>query len=219
MTLGHHPWTRHPWTRWSSRGCTIVPSWPQRRKSSRPPCSASRRRDCPLGHSLAFGYAGGGFGGGQNAFFGNFSGRGDATVSLFWELQNLGFTDRAIARRNEAENHAAALRLIKVENQVAAEVAAAYKTRLAAARRMAQTALEVTKAQESLRLNLLNIRRGAGLPEAIRPIEVLQPIQALALARTEYLNSVRAYNRAQFRLYYAIGWPALVPTRAVPSGY
>jgi hypothetical protein len=53
----------------------------------------------PLVPSPAFSYAGGGFGGGHNAFFGDLGSRGDATVSLFWELQNLGFTDRAAALR------------------------------------------------------------------------------------------------------------------------
>jgi outer membrane protein TolC len=173
----------------------------------------------PLIPSLAFSYAGGGFGGGQNGFFGNFGTRGDATVSLYWEVQNLGFTDLAIARRSLAENRAATLRLVKVENQVAADVAAAYKTRIAAARRMTQTAPEVKKALESLRLNMLNIRRGAGLPGATRPIEVLQPIQALAQARADYLTAVLDYNRAQFRLYRAIGWPPLPvgPLAAAPS--
>jgi outer membrane protein TolC len=165
----------------------------------------------PLVPSLAFSYAGGGFGGGSNSFFGNFGSRGDATVSLYWELQNLGFTDRAIARRSQADHEIAALRLIKVENQVAADVTTASKARLAALRRMAQTAPAVVKGLESLRLNMLNIRRGAGLPGAVRPIEVLQPIQALAQVRTDYLNAVLAYNRASFRLYYAIGWPPLAP--------
>ncbi len=169
----------------------------------------------PLIPSLAFSYAGGGFGGGQNAFFGNFGGRGDATVSLFWELQNLGFTDRAIARRSQAEREAAALRLVKVENQVAADVTTAYKSRLASARRMEQAAPAVTRGLESLRLNMVNIRRGAGLPAATRPIEVLQPIQALAQARLDYLNAVLGYNRAQFQLYRAIG---LAPIDASPPG-
>jgi outer membrane protein TolC len=171
----------------------------------------------PLVPSLAFSYAGGGFGGGQNSFFGNFGSRGDATVSLYWELQYLGFGDRAIARRSQADHETAALKLIKVENQVAADVVAAYKAWLAASRRMAQTAPAVTKGLESLRLNLLNIRRGAGLPGATRPIEVLQPIQALAQVRTDYLNAVLAYNRASFRLYYAIGWPPLAPAPASAS--
>ena len=159
----------------------------------------------PLIPALAFSYAGGGFGGGSNAFFGNFGARGDATVSLFWELQNLGFADHAIARRSHAEHQAATFSLLKVENQVAADVVAAYKARVAATRRMKQAAPAVTEAIESLRLNLVNIRRGAGLQGATRPIEVLQPIQALAQARTDYLDAVIAHNRAQFRLYRALG--------------
>ncbi len=63
----------------------------------------------------------------------------------------------------------------------------------------------MTEAVESLKLNFINIRRGAALPLATRPIEVLQPIQALAQARTDYLESVLGYNRAQFRLVRAIG--------------
>jgi outer membrane protein TolC len=171
----------------------------------------------PLVPSLAFSYAGGGFGGGPNAFFGNFGARGDATVSLYWELQNLGFADRAIARRSQAEQQAAALRLLKVENQVAAEVVAAYKSRVAAARRMKRAVPAVTQGLESLRLNLVNIRRGAGLPAATRPIEVLQPIQALAQARADYLDSVLAYNRAQFRLYRAVGQQPIVSTPPAPA--
>ena len=165
----------------------------------------------PLVPSLAFSYAGGGFGGGQNSFFGNFGSRGDATVSLYWEVQNLGFTDVAIARRTQAENRAAALKLIKVENQIAADVTTSYKSRLAASRRMGQAAPAVAKGLDSLQLNMLNIRRGAGLPAATRPIEVLQPIQALAQARADYLQAVLAYNRGQFRLYRAIGQPPLLP--------
>jgi outer membrane protein TolC len=169
----------------------------------------------PLVPSLAFSYAGGGFGGGPNGFFDDFGSRGDATMSLFWELQNLGFADRAIARRSQADHETAALRLLKVQNQVAKEVVAAYKARVAATRRMARAAPSVTEGLDSLRLNLVNIRRGAGLPAATRPIEVLQPIQALAQARSDYLDAVLAYNRAQFRLYRALGPP---PTAPSPSG-
>jgi outer membrane protein TolC len=179
----------------------------------------------PLVPALAFGYAGGGFGGGQNAFFGNFGSRGDATISLFWELQNLGFADRAIVRRSQADHRVAAWRMLKVENQVAAEVVAAYKTRAAAARRMRQAAPAVAEGLESLRLNVVNIRRGAGLPAATRPIEVLQPIQAMVQARLDYLDAVLSYNRAQFRLYRALGHPPLLgapaatetPAPALPS--
>ncbi len=53
----------------------------------------------PFVPSVAMSYSGGGFGGGQNAFFGNFNTRGDAAVSLFWELRGLGLADRGHIRR------------------------------------------------------------------------------------------------------------------------
>jgi outer membrane protein TolC len=171
----------------------------------------------PLIPSLAFSYAGGGFGGGRNAFFGDFGTRGDATASLFWELQNLGFTDRAIAHRSAAQHQTAVLQLIQVENRVAAEVVAAFESRTAASRQIAVAGRTLTEAIQSLELNLANIRRGAGLPGATHPIEVLQPIQALAQARADYLDAVLAYNRAQFRLYRALGQPPLLATPSVPS--
>jgi outer membrane protein TolC len=163
----------------------------------------------PFIPSLAVTYAGGGFGGGKDAFFGNFGSRGDAAASLFWELQNLGFADRAIAHRRAAEHRAADIDLVRVQAKVGEDVVAAYEARAAAAQQMTEAAASVTDAVESMNLNFTNIRGGARLPGATRPIEVLQPIQALAQARGDYLAAVIAYNRAQFRLYRAMGLPPL----------
>ncbi len=55
------------------------------------------------------------------------------------------------------------------------------------------------------------------LPDATRPIEVLQPIQALAQARTDYFAAVLAYDRAQFRLYRAIGQAPHLPGPPSPA--
>ena len=93
----------------------------------------------------------------------------------------------------------------------------AYKERVAAAGWMDEARQSVTEAIESLALNLTNIRRGAGLPGATRPIEVLQPIQALAQARADYLAAVLAYNRAQFRLYRALGRPPRLEGQSAPD--
>jgi outer membrane protein TolC len=161
----------------------------------------------PFVPSLAMTYSGGGFGGGQNGFFGNFNTRGDAAVSLFWELRGLGLADRGHIRRAQADRNTADIDLARVQAQVANDVVASYKARLAAVEAMEDARASVSEAIESLQLNLTNIRRGAGLPGATRPIEVLQPVQALAQARTDYLGAVLAHNRAQFRLYRAIGQP------------
>ncbi len=131
--------------------------------------------------------------------------RGDAEVGLFWELHNLGFTDVAIMRRRAAEleicqpaedPHPDAGRLPTSSHRLKPA-----RRPLARSRRR-ETLVE---AIESLRLNFLNIRQGAELPRATRPIEVLQPIQALAQGRLDYLDSVLHYNRAQFQLKRAIG--------------
>jgi outer membrane protein TolC len=156
-------------------------------------------------------YAGGGLGGGANAFFGNFGPRGDAEVGLYWELQNLGFTDVATMRRRKAELEISTLEQTRTLAQVGADVTAAFETRLAAARQIEDARETLVEAIESLRLNFIDIRQGAQLPRATRPIEVLQPIQALAQGRLDYLDSVLSYNRAQFQLKRAIGQAPLIP--------
>jgi outer membrane protein TolC len=165
----------------------------------------------PFVPSLAMTYSGGGFGGGQNAFFGNFNTRGDFAASLFWELRGMGLDDLGVRRSAEARKRTADIELVRVQAQVASDVVAAYKARLAAGEAMEDARESVVEARESLALNLTNIGRGAGLPGATRPIEVLQPIQALATARSDYLNAVLAYNRAQARLYRGVGCPIRPP--------
>jgi outer membrane protein TolC len=49
------------------------------------------------------------------------------------------------------------------------------------------------------------------------PIEVLQSIQALALARREYLRTLIEFNTAQFTLYRALGWPSKMPVEMVAA--
>jgi outer membrane protein TolC len=165
----------------------------------------------PFIPSVFMTYAGGGLGGGANSFFGNFGPRGDAEVGLFWELQSLGFTDVAFMRRRAAELEISNLEKTRVQTQVGADIVAAFQTRLAAARQIEDAREALVEAIDSLRLNFLAIRQGAELPHAVRPIEVLQPIQALAQGRLDYLDSVLFYNRAQFQLKRAIGQQPLIP--------
>src|SRR5690606_9808462 len=87
-----------------------------------------------------------------------------------------------------------------VEVAIAAEVAGAFssvrhrKTRIAIARDT------VVRALRSYELNRSRVFENQGLP-----IEVLQAIQSLVVARSSYLDSVVDYNIAQFQLYTAVG--------------
>ena len=137
-------------------------------------------------------------------------------MNLYWEVQNLGFADRAIARERASQQRTATLELMKVQDRVASEVVREEKRRIAASRQLEEAGRALPEAQASLALNLKNIHRGAGLPGATRPIEVLQPVQALAQARADYLDAVLAYNRAQFRLYRALGRPPMLAVDPAP---
>ena len=162
----------------------------------------------PLIPSLALQASGGGFGGGKNDFFGAFNTRGDVGVNLFWTVQNMGATDHAIVRARQSEQRVANLELFKLQDRVASEVVAAHKASHAATRQLAFATSALPEAKSSVELNLKRIKQGAGLP-----LEALQPIQALAVARREYLDSAIAFNRAQFRLFRAIGQPPLLPAK------
>ena len=114
----------------------------------------------PFVPSVAFTFAGGGFGGGAGAFFGNFGSRGDTAASLFWDLRNLGFTDVAIMNRRAAERNVANLEKIRTETRVAAEVVSTFEVRLAAIRQIEEARAGLVEAIDSLKLNFLNIRQG-----------------------------------------------------------
>ena len=122
--------------------------------SRRPSSGASRRGSARSSRACFMTYAGGGLGGGANAFFGNFGPRGDAEVGLFWELQNLGFTDVAIMRRRAAELEISNLEKNRTLTQVGADVVASFETRLAAARQIEDARETLVEAIESLQAQL-----------------------------------------------------------------
>jgi outer membrane protein TolC len=156
--------------------------------------------------NISLSYDAGGFGGGPNSFFGEFSGRQDLDVSLQWTLDNFGLGNAARTREAHSRYSQAALQQNALGARVAREVVSAF--RVAYARRRALTAAQqaVEAARESYQLNEQRVRRA---PEQGRPIELLQAVQALARARLDYLVTVADYNRAQFRLYTAMGNPPL----------
>lgn len=154
--------------------------------------------------NLRLAYASGVFGGGINDFLGEFSARGDFGVTASWQLQNLGLGNQALTRERHSQYSQAVFRQASVEAKVASQVVSSFQTAFAKRRELADSQREVASARDSYRLNEERIRRA---PDQGRPIELLQAIQALAQARSDYLSVVADYNRAQFKLYVAVGNP------------
>ena len=159
--------------------------------------------------TLAAGY----FGGGINGRIGDFSMRSDWDVQVLWELQNLGFGNQARVREKQAEHQLATIELFRTQDRIAAEVAQAYAQAQEAAIRITEAETGLKLAADSVQKNfegLSQTRRLSGevVLLVIRPQEAVAAIQTLAQANNDYYAAIADYDRAQFRLYRAMGQPA-----------
>jgi len=154
--------------------------------------------------------AGGTFGGGQNGRIGDFSARGDWDIQVLWEFQNLGLGNLANVKARRAENEAAIIDLFRLQDRIAAEIADAYAQAKSAEARISHADYGIKDAVESLNEHFKGMEQPIGKTQvlAIRPQEVVAAIQALSRAYNNYYAAVADYDRAQFRLYRALGQPA-----------
>lgn len=155
--------------------------------------------------------AGGVFGGGRNDRVGDFSARGDFDVQILWEFQNLGFGNKARVKEKRAENQAAILDLFRLQDRIAAEVVQSHAQVQSAAARIAEAENEVKDAVDSVTKHFEGFEQtqkvGNVLILLIRPQEVVAAVQALSQAYNDYYGAVADYDRAQFRLFRALGNP------------
>ena len=147
------------------------------------------------------------FGGGTNDDLQNFDGRNTLSLQLFWEVRNLGFGNRADIDGRRAQLDQAHFQAIDAQARVAAEIVEAAQTAAARLESLDLAEKAVREATELYRINkegTTNVVDAKNLFDALRP---LQAIQALNQARLNYLAAVLDYNRAQYRLFIAVGRP------------
>jgi outer membrane protein TolC len=165
--------------------------------------------------------AGGFFGGGRNDDLSSFSARSDFDIQVLWEMRNLGFGNRALTDQQRAENQVALLDLFRTQDRIAAEVAHAFAEAQSASARLGDAEAELRDAVDSADKNMEGLGQtkpaGKVLVLVIRPQEVVAALQALLQAYTDYYGAVADYDRAQFRLYHALGHPAQALAPAVTS--
>lgn len=158
------------------------------------------------------GLAGGYFGGGVNDNLSNFGSRFSVNLQAIWEFQNLGFGNRASVREREGESRRALLELQRSQEQITAEVVHAHSQFERAAKRLIAAEEEVINAVATADKNLQGLgqtkRLGEQLVLVFRPQEVVASITALDQAYRDYYQAIGDHNRAQFRLYRALGHPA-----------
>ena len=161
------------------------------------------------------------FGGGRNGDLKDFGGRFDIDVQLLWEFQALGFGNKARVAERRAEYEVATLDLFRTQDRIAAEVATRFAEVRSAAQRLNDAEPALKEAIELVQKNTEGLgqtrRIGDALTLVVRPQEAVAALQAFAQANTDFFAAVADYNRAQFRLYRALGHPAQCLAGAVPQ--
>lgn len=156
-------------------------------------------------------FSGGVFGGGNDALS-KYGPRGDVELQVIWELQGFGLVNRAKVREKQADNQVAILEMFRLQDIVAAEIAQAHAKAQSAAGRLADAESGLKDAADSVDKNFQGLsqtrRAGDLIILMVRPQEVIASIQALSQAYADFYSAIADHNRAQFRLYRALGQPA-----------
>ncbi|HEV3143751.1 MAG TPA: TolC family protein [Gemmataceae bacterium] len=152
------------------------------------------------------------FGGGPNGTIGNYGFRQDIDVLLVWQLNGMGAGQRAKVQQRRVENELTLTELFRIQDRIAAETSQAFAQAELASRRVEIAERGLRLSGESAAQNLVGFGKTKTSGELevllIRPQEALAAVQALGQAYAEYYGAVTDANRAQFRLYRALGQPA-----------
>ncbi len=152
------------------------------------------------------------FGFGANGSMNQWAGRDDVSIQPIIQWQNCGFGNLAMIKRSRAQQSQATIDLFRMQDAAAADVTRALA-------RVQSAAFRVVQADRSLRTGIITVNGTfEGLKEVSRfadvlvlisrPQEAVYSLQLLNVAFDEYFTTVAEYNRAQFELFHALGYPA-----------
>lgn len=140
--------------------------------------------------------------------------RFDLNAVALWELKNMGAGNRALIREREGQRLQANIELFNTQDKVAAEVAQAHAQLRSAKNRVALADTGLREALINYEGNLKGMEQTTRFGDLLvlvnRPQEVVASLQQLDNAYRAYFLAVQDYNRSQFRLFRAMGYPAEV---------
>jgi hypothetical protein len=162
------------------------------------------------------------FGIGPNSSLNQWTGRDDFSLQPLFQLSNLGMGNLARIKTQRGMESLAIVDLFNTQDQVAEEVNQAHA-------RLQSAAVRVFQAERALRTGIITYngslegleqtsRFGDVLVLISRPQEAVYALQLLQRAFDEYFTTVADYNRAQFELFHALGYPAAELAQQRPPG-
>jgi hypothetical protein len=149
---------------------------------------------------------------GPNSSLNQWKGRSDVSVQLLWQLENFGIGNLARIKAERGRESRAIIDLRNTQDTVAAEVTQARA-------RVQSAAARVLQADRALRTAIITFNghlEGLGQTRRLenvliltyRPQEAVYSLEQMNVSFNEYFTTVSEYNRAQFELFHALGYPA-----------
>ena len=167
-------------------------------------------------------FNGGVFGGGPDGGTHLYGGRFDMEVGAVWTLDNLGLGNRARVHERVAQEQRSCIDLADTQDRVAQEVVEALANLEAADAQVESAKTTVRESVITYNGTLTGIgetRAAGGLLQLInRPQEAVAALQEVKRSYDLYFTAINNYNRAQFQLYRALGYPARILVCDRPVG-
>jgi outer membrane protein TolC len=162
------------------------------------------------------------FGLGPNSSLNQWVGRDDFSIQPMWQLEAFGIGNMARIKQQRGIESMAIVEFLKEQDTVAGDVTRAQA-------RVQSAAVRVLQADRALRTGIITFngnyeglkettRFGEVLVLVNRPQEAVFALQLLATSFEEYFTTVSEYNRAQFELFHALGYPAQELAVSRPPG-
>ncbi|APW63691.1 TolC family protein [Paludisphaera borealis] len=162
------------------------------------------------------------FGLGPNSSMGPYAGRVDISYQLVWQLDAFGVGNLARVKRQRGQESQAIVELRRTQDTVAADVNRAQAHLQSATARVSQADRALRTAVITFNGHLEGLRHTTRLDNVLvlifRPQEAVYSLELMKLAFDEYFTTVADYNRSQFELFHALGYPARELADLRPAG-
>jgi outer membrane protein TolC len=165
---------------------------------------------------------GGIFGLGPNSSLNQWRGRADLSYQPMWQLEAFGIGNLARIKEQRGMQSMAIIEFFRTQDTVAGDVTRALARVQSAAARVIQADRAMRTAIITFNGNFEGLqqttRLGSVLVLVNRPQEAVFALQLLKVAFDQYFTTVAEYNRAQFEMFHALGYPAREVTAQFSPG-
>ncbi len=150
------------------------------------------------------------------------SARDDFSPQVVWQLEGMGFGNLARIKEQRGEQSKAIIELFKTQDAVAADVTRAQARVQSAAVRVVEAQRAMSEALITYEGNYEGLRQTKRfenvLIQVYRPQEAVVALNDLMVTYNQYFSTVADYNKAQFEMYHALGYPAIDISDFNPPG-